>query len=363
MSDNTKNRMPELDIAKGIAILLVIALHCITLKKEYYMILAGLFGFLMPFFFFIAGYNYHPGKHTFKENIIKRSKQILPPYFIYLTAILFIAGIYYVLTNQFTVQDILAVYLRTLLTRPLFKYTGLTVPSGANSTVIIFWFIQAFYIGSIVFFAVADYCLKDKKNFIVGLIGLTGISMIFAHFDIKLPFFLSESCAIAAMMLLGAFFGQHKLLHGYGNKKWIIINSIISYAAYVILAYIFKGEGLFVGGNLWTDKLKEWGVPLTVLFSLIGSYPYVHFCRLFTKSKFLSNIFEWYGRNSFYMLFIHQLIQLYVSAFLKIEPFRMSLFSEINDPKTFLLYILVVIFSSLFVLLREKFKAHNNISK
>ena len=67
MSNNTKNRMPELDVAKGIAILLVIALHCITIKKQYYMMLAGIFGFLMPFFFFVAGYNYHPGKYTFKE--------------------------------------------------------------------------------------------------------------------------------------------------------------------------------------------------------------------------------------------------------------------------------------------------------
>ena len=76
MSNQARGRMVEQDIAKGIAILLVIALHCLTLKKEYYMILAGLVGFLMPFFFFIAGYNYRPGKYTFKENVIKRTIQL-----------------------------------------------------------------------------------------------------------------------------------------------------------------------------------------------------------------------------------------------------------------------------------------------
>ena len=354
---NTTTRMPEQDIAKGLAILLVIALHCLTLKKEYYMILAGLIGFLMPFFFFIAGYNYRSGKYTFKENVKRRSKQILPSYFIYLTGIIFLAGIYYLLTGQYTIKDILALYLRVLLTRPLFQLTGLTVPQGINSTVMIFWFIQALYVGSIIFFASADKCLEDNKKFIAGLVILTGISMIFAHFNIKLPFFLSEAPAIAAMMLLGAFSGKHHLLHGDGNKKWIIINSIISYCAYIILAVIFKGEGLLLGGNLWTDKLKEWGVPLTVIFSFIGSYPFVHFCRLFTKSEFLMKLLTWFGERSLYLLFIHQLIQLYVCALLGMEPFRMSIFSEINDFRTILSYILVVIFSSLFVILREKFKA------
>lgn len=356
MSNQARGRMVEQDIAKGIAILLVIALHCLTLKREYYLILAGLFGFLMPFFFFIAGYNYRPGKYTFKENVIKRTKQILPPFIIYLTVILFLAGIYYVSTGQYTAQDIFMLYLRVLLSRPLFQLLGLTLPSGINYTVMIFWFVQAFYVGSIVFFAVADWCLKDKKQFIIGLICLIAISMVFAHFDFKLPFFLSEAPAIAAMMLLGAFFGKHRLLHGDGNKKWIIINSIISYAAYIVLAAMFKGEGLLLGGNLWTDKLKEWGVPLTVLFSVIGSYPFVHFCRLFTKSEFLTKFFTWFGERSMTLLFIHQLVQLYVCALLGIQPFRMSLTSEINDPRTFLVYILVVAISSLFIIVKEKLK-------
>ena len=77
-------RMLEQDIAKGIAILMVMALHCLTIEKKYYMIMAGLVGFLMPFFFFMSGYNYHPGKRSFKENVMKRTKQVVPPFLIYL---------------------------------------------------------------------------------------------------------------------------------------------------------------------------------------------------------------------------------------------------------------------------------------
>ena len=156
------------------------------------------------------------------------------------------------------------------------------------------------------------------------------------------------------MMFLGTYCRQNKLLEDNVHRIWIIINSIISYLSYMILAYLFKGEGLLAGGILWKDGLKEWGVPLTVLFSLLGSYPFVHFCRLFTKTKYLGSFLAWFGENSMYLLFIHQLIQLFVCAVLGITPFRMSLHSEINDLRTILVYVLVVILSSLFVIIRGK---------
>ena len=62
-----KERMIEQDIAKGIAIILVIALHTLTLKSSIYNILGGIFGFIMPFYFFMAGYNHRPYRYTYKE--------------------------------------------------------------------------------------------------------------------------------------------------------------------------------------------------------------------------------------------------------------------------------------------------------
>jgi len=349
-----KNRVLEQDIARGIAILMVIALHCLTIDKKYYMIMAGLFGFLMPFFFFMSGYNYRPGKRSFKENVIKRTKQIVPPFFIYSTVILILASLYLVGSGQYTIMDIVSAYLKLILTNPLFALTGLETKRIVMSCVMIFWFVQSFYSASIVFFAIADKGLNNKWAFVSYMFALTGITMIFAYFDFKLPFYISESFVIAAIMLLGAFCGNHRLLEDRENKKWIIINSIISYLSYIILAYKFKGEGLIMGGEIWKDGLKEWGVPLTVLFSLLGSYPFVHFCRLFNKTKYFGPFIAWFGENSMYLLFIHQLVQLYVCVILNVEPFRMSLSSNENDLMTLLVLVLVVAISSLFVIVREK---------
>ena len=59
-----KPRMLEQDIAKGIAIILVLALHTLTLNRGIYNALGGVFGFIMPFFFFMAGYNHRPYRYT-----------------------------------------------------------------------------------------------------------------------------------------------------------------------------------------------------------------------------------------------------------------------------------------------------------
>ena len=58
--------MVEQDIAKGLAIILVMMLHILTTKTELFNIMGGIVGFIMSLFFFLTGYNYKSGK-SFKK--------------------------------------------------------------------------------------------------------------------------------------------------------------------------------------------------------------------------------------------------------------------------------------------------------
>ena len=120
-----KKRMLEQDIAKGIAIILVIALHTLTLKKEIYNILGGLFGFIMPFFFFMAGYNHRPYRYTYKEIVLKRIRQIGVPFLTYSISITLIAGAYYMIAEGCTFKEVVDSYLTLLLTRPFASSIGI----------------------------------------------------------------------------------------------------------------------------------------------------------------------------------------------------------------------------------------------
>ena len=359
MSEQTTNtvdagkqsgRMIEQDIAKGVAIFLVILFHTLTMEKSFFYILGGLFGFIMPFFFFIAGYNHKPYRYTYKQIIALRSKQILVPLIVYTFVINAIGGVYFMITRGYTLRMVAENYLVMLLTRPFASKVGLQMANGLFSCIMVSWFIIMLFTASLIFYAVVDYALAKASRLISVTIGLLMISMVCAHFDLCLPFHICEAPCVAAIMLLGAFFGQKKLLSDQYSRRSIVINSIVSYSLFLLLAAMFKGAGLIMGGNLWNDTLKEWSVLLTAAFAIVGTYPFVHACRCLRNTGILARSLIWCGSHSMQLLLIHGIVQLFLCEILGMEPFRMSAMSEVTDLRTIYLLALEMAVSVLIIL-------------
>lgn len=352
----SKPRMLEQDVAKGIAIILVMALHTLTLNKNIYTILGGFFGFIMPFYFFMAGYNHRPYRYKYKDIIRKRMKQIGIPFLTYSISVTLISGAYYMITEGYTFKMVVDSYLTLILTRPFAASIGIKQASGPYTCIMVGWFIIMLLMASLIFYAVVDYALSKPGRFISIFAGLLIITMIFGHFSIVLPLHICEAPAVAAIMLTGALFGQNELL-APKLKRWIIIlNCIVSYGIYLTLAVMFHGSGFIMGGNMCDKTLKEWAVLLSALFAIIGTYPFVHFCRCFVKTGFLCKALVWCGNYSLKLLFIHQVVQLYVCAILGIEPFRMSMFNDKNDFRTFYVLALEIAVSVLVIMAIDFFK-------
>jgi len=351
-----KARMPEQDIAKGIAILLVIALHTLTLNQGAYYALGGIFGFIMPFFFFMAGYNHRPYRYTYRQIIAKRSRQILVPFFIYTLAITLIAGIYCVIAEGMPAGKIPDTYLTLLLRQPFAESIGITPYSNVHGCIMVGWFIEMLFSGSLIFYAVADYALLKPARLLSVLAGLIIATMVFAHFNIKLPFYIGEAPAIAAIMLIGALFGRQELLSEKGKKWAIIVNGITAYTLFILLALMFQGAGFMAGGSLWNSELKEWTVPLSVAYSVIGTYPFVHCCRCLKKAGFVSKALIWCGIHSMELLFFHGIVQLFVCSAFGLTPFRMSVHSSENDFRTFYVLAFEIAGSVLLIRLIEHCK-------
>ena len=354
---NKKPRMIEQDIAKGIGILLVLALHTLTLNRNIYNALGGVFGFIMPFFFFMAGYNHRPYRYTYKEILKKRVKQIVIPFFTYSISILILGAIYYMIAKDYTIKDVLMTYLNLLLHKSFCRFVGIEVITGGLSSVIMsFWFVQLLFVATLIFYAVVDYALEKASRLISIIAGLLIISMIFAHFNIFLPFYLAEAPGITAIMLTGALFGQKELLSNKTKLSFIIINSVVAYTLFVILALLFKGSGFIAGGMLWDSRTHEWGVLLSFVFAILGTYPFVHVCRLLAHTGIVSKALVWCGNKSMYLLFIHGIVQLYVCVALNMEPFRMSIFSDVNDFRTLYVFAIEIAVSVLIIMLIEAIK-------
>ena len=95
------------DIAKGIAISLVVMFHAVELPQMPGLIIIACFAYVLVFFYFVCGYNYRDKGLSYVQNIKKRTLQILVPFFICTTLIMLIMGAYFLIRNDATLQELI----------------------------------------------------------------------------------------------------------------------------------------------------------------------------------------------------------------------------------------------------------------
>ena len=342
-------RMEEQDVAKGIAIFLVMALHILVVHKAAYQVLALLAGFIMALFFFLSGLNYKPGK-TYKENIIKRIKQILIPFLIYVLIITIIVGSYLMITGQSSFLDILQTLGNCLLGSQFSSQIGLASSSmQLHRCLMIIWFIIMLLSATFIFYGVVDLCLKSLYSFISISILLLSITILLGYLNFSLPFYLREAPTITVIMLFGALFKKYKIFEN-PSKMWVIINSLVAYGLYLFVAILFRGGGFIMGGRLLGSFGPLEGL-ITIIYAIFGSYSFLNFCRLLTHVKGLKFILTYLGNNSVYYLLLHQMVKFFVQEIMNYHPSGMMMSSEVTEGLSFLVLFITIVIVTLYIIL------------
>ena len=310
-------RMVSQDIAKGIAILMVVLLHIIEVPNIIRIIVGLLFGYAMPFFLFMTGYNYKNKGLTPWQNIKKRLIQILRPFFIYTLIIAIIMSFHFVLNKEATVAECIKSYIGFLLSKWGTPYVGWDLPKTLFQRVFgPLWFIQYLVPSSVIFYLFVDRAFENTKSFLIIIFGLATISCILIELGLVLPWGIQDAPAIAAIMIMGAWCHKdNKLFKESPNKKWTIINCIICVATIGIIELSGNTAGYVPAGEM----SAVYGGPevyITMLVALFGSYFLINFCKLLEKTKYISKIYTWLGRHSLQILIIHlPLAHLVIDAF------------------------------------------------
>ena len=78
-----KNRMIAQDIAKGLAVIVVLWFHAAARLSSFNLYPLIPFAYVMAFYFIISGYNYKSGRRSIGQSIWLRFKQLLIPLFVY----------------------------------------------------------------------------------------------------------------------------------------------------------------------------------------------------------------------------------------------------------------------------------------
>ncbi len=270
-------RDKNLDVAKGLGILLVVWGHCSQ------FLFNEIYAFHMPLFFFLSGCVLNVDK-PYKEIIKKKVNQLLLPYvfFVLLSCIFYWSLL--ILTNRFEINDLLSI-------TSLFPYDNEIVNTPLWFLFSLFW-MSVFYLG-IRKLIPYEWCIS-----VVVLIFYFGIEIMKEH-DMSLPFFIGRGLGEMVYMHCGYFlykkrgyiFQWYKLT----NKNKVLL-FLLGVAIYFILfdygVKIFENE--WIGSKIVLLLIAFLGIFITLMSSLL--------CSIWT---FLTQILCYLGRNTLYIFAVH----------------------------------------------------------
>ena len=327
------------DAAKALMVIAVIFFHCFLMSFESpaealstFSILNACFPYVLGAFFFYAGYNYVPKGRTFKESIIRRTKQLLIPLAICsVVSIICISSMELIVNHDDIGATFLALgnsILYSLMSEPLALLINFPESGGTVYCMIIalglMWYIYCLYICTIFFHLLVEHTNKKLFTLVSVVIGLLTLSFCLGQFvGVYLPYSIQCYPLVLAIMLTAAYLRQsHFLTKKTTGKKDIVfraINVIIGEAIVIgvsFLAYYQKGAvltGALLGGR-FDPALKGIDVPITYLFAIMGTYIINTTCRIFRHIPVVGTCLQWVGQRSGIFYLFHPIPLMFVSA-------------------------------------------------
>ena len=325
-----KKRTRAQDAAKGLMIIGVVFFHCYIACFDNAMdgalsfsILGAIFPFLLSSFFFYTGYNYVPNGRSFKENILRRAKQLLIP-----LAICFAISTITLSTMEliFDHGDVGATFtkigntiLYSLMSEPLSIMIGFPKSGGTLFSLVLalglLWFLYCLFICSIFFYLLVNHTNKKLSTLISVDIILLVLAFILGQFvGVYLPYTVQCYPVVIAIMLTAAYLRQSHFL----NRRILTKKDSLFHALNMLIA-----EGIVIGiclachylfgatvtgtlpGGMFDPVLKGFDAFIAFLFSIVGTY-FIHtLCRLIKHIPLVGKALQWVGNHSAIFYLFH----------------------------------------------------------
>lgn len=325
-----RRRTGAQDAAKGIMIIIVILFHCYLMIFDTpsdalgtFNIVIAIVPFLLSTFFFYTGYNYVPNKRTFKQNVLRRAKQLLIPLvfcFIFTTVTMSAMELIYDHSDVgATFTKIGNSVLYSLMSEPLALLSGFAQTHETYFSLVLglglLWFLYCLFICSIFFYLLVNFTNKKVANLISVDIALLVLAFCLGEFvGVYLPYTVQCYPVVLAIMLTASRLRQSRFLNKrIHNKKESIlhaINAIIAEGLIIgtCLACHYHFGAVITGsmpGGLFDSALRGFDAIIAFFFSIIGTY-FIHtVCRLIKHVPYLGDALQWIGNHSAIYYLLH----------------------------------------------------------
>ncbi len=287
MLGNTETTLPSnrdisFDIAKGIAIILMVVGHSGTsnyIKDFIYL-------FHISAFYFISGYFFNDKYIGKKKLFIKRKiLQLYKPFVIYGIIFLILSPLFFKLhiINDFSNKVVL---LKDLFGTIIFKHV--------ETLLIPFWFLRSLFTVSIIFLFIRWTFHKYRKKDLFTITSVIILFCIGAFLSIKnihLPSQIQREILVLFFYASGFYIKKYNI--NFTSNKYIITSLFI---ALCILAFFFKID---LVGSYFNNIIG------LIVSSYIGIYFLISISKYISKYNYPSNILSTIGRNTIPILALH----------------------------------------------------------
>lgn len=335
-------RYKYLDVARGIGLMLVVISHSCGLNSY-------LINFYIPLFFVLSGYTYKQGR-SYKENIAKKAKRLLIPYFAY-SGVLFL---FYLLMGR-TREEMLhsafgifysrfCLYDTTLAEDNVYLFT---IANGAM------WYLTAFFAASLVFHLVVDRALRDKKFLIGCTVVLLAVTMALAELPVLLPWSADLIGAAVLFMLAGTLLGRAEFF----EKKWNPVSVLAVFASYMLLSTVNPGINM---------SLREYGrygafsAPVFVIIGVAGSMLCIWAAKLI-QDIFVGRLLNYIGQNTIIILAFHilglEIFETIAKKFIDVASFTGAAFAAYHTVRVAAVTIGCLILGKILDVVKAMWKA------
>lgn len=279
-------RFRYLDIARGTGLLLVIISHSCGLSSY-------LINYYIPLFFVVSGYIYKEGR-GYGENIGRKAKRLLIPYFGYSAVLLaFYAAMGR--TIQETGNSVFGIlYSRYCLYNTTMYQDNVYLFTVANGAM---WYLTAFFVASLIYHLVIDRCLADKKFLAGCIVVLVAVTMALAELPVLLPWSLDLACVGALFMIVGTVLGRGEFF----EKKWNLLLIAGTALVYFVLSTINPGINMSIREY---GIYGTWSVPFFILIGISGSILCIWFGKLI-QNNIAGRVVAYIGQNTIILLAFH----------------------------------------------------------
>lgn len=283
-----KVRIGWLDLAKGIAILLVILGH---LDMCPVVIRAGIYSFHMPLFIIINGYFIF--SYSVKKTLVKSTRSLLAPYIVVCS--------FQLLFDVLNSVSVNGDWVNSFVLRIQAIFFGMSKSSTILTnvpSVWLMWFVCMLFLARNLYVFLMNCFVKRRWIADIILIGLMCLGYFIGNNVAYLPWSFDVVLTSMIFLRVGDYLRKSQIVEKYPAKIFIASAGIWGICLYLQL-YI----------DLSMRRYQMF--PITHLEAIAGSLCVLIFCKYLARVFYIQNVLGWYGKHSMLILGIHCLEMMY----------------------------------------------------